>query len=1036
MAGRMSCLDENAALRFALGKCTPQERAAIDRHIDGCPTCRGLVSEAMGAGDGPRAATRADRPQAREAAEELPAPTQPDGDAFRPLPRGSAVGRYLVLQPLGSGGMAVVYEAYDPELDRRVAVKILRADPEPALAKEQRARMVREAQALARIAHPHVVQVFDVGELGDRVFIAMELVEGVTLRRWLAEKTRSRAEILDIFRQCGRARSAAHRAGLVHRDFKPENVLVDARGVARVTDFGLARAELSDAPAELAEAASSSAQRAMKGRLTRPGHILGTPKYIAPETIFEGRATAAADQFAFCVALYEALFGQDPFPGSSVMAVARAAREGELRPAPSGARVPPTLAQAVCRGLSGQPNRRFASMDDLVAALAEDAPVGRRRRWPLAAAAAVALLAGAGLGYHLLNRPAVGACPEVARASWGPAAREQVRQALLATHTPFSDETAARTVELLDGYSAALSGALRQACASSSTARADPTVGRAADCLQQRDAELSALVAVLSRADLEVTRHAVAAAASLPGVESCEATFAGRASPSPRPEALLAALARARALAACGPTPEAVNAARDSLQKARAASAPGLEAEAWLALGRVQHDREELAAAEESFYQAAWLAEGAGDDDVAASAPIELVPLVGCDEARPADGRRCAGEAQAALVRRGPSPELQAQLETGLARLAEQEGRYLESQSRFEGALALRERAADSPERVRALVGLGRVLAREGRLEEGLEKQKRALAVEERLFGPRHPEMAALLSSISGVLLDQGNPTDALAYAERALAIDSSALGDAHPEVARALLQVGASEIHLGRGRAAEEHLDRALSIQSKALGLEHPDLARTLLLQGGLAYEESRDEDARTLLSRALEICRQGLGPDAPLTAEVLQSRAEVELRAGDAAAAEKTLGQAARIREKALGPEHPDLALTQALLGRAYQRLGRWDEATALLVPAAQRLTSALGPAHPQLATALEGVAEAHLHAGALPEAATLFERALGLRQKRPGLRAELADAELGLARSLAASDPPRARELALKARAAYAEAGRADLARRAIR
>jgi hypothetical protein len=278
-----------------------------------------------------------------------------------PLGRGATVGRYVILDPVGAGGMGVVYAAYDPELDRRVALKLLspgRSGGEPG-----RLRLLREAQALARLAHPNVVTVHDAGTFGERVFVALELVEGETLRRWLRAEPRPWREVLARFLPAGRGLAAAHAAGLVHRDFKPENVLLGQDGRVRVADFGLAKA--LEEPEEAWGAAP------------------GTPAYMAPEQRRGMAADARSDQFSFCVALHEALYGERP----------------SARETPAGTQVPGWLRDVVLRGLKANPEERYPAMDDLLRDLERD-PAAVRRRW--LAAAAIVILAGGlfgGLGY-------------------------------------------------------------------------------------------------------------------------------------------------------------------------------------------------------------------------------------------------------------------------------------------------------------------------------------------------------------------------------------------------------------------------------------------------------------------------------------------------------------------------------------------------------------------------------------------------------------------------------------------------------------
>ncbi|MEM9491922.1 MAG: serine/threonine-protein kinase, partial [Myxococcota bacterium] len=356
------------------------------------------------------------------------------------LPAGTELHRYRIDEVLGRGGMGVVYRAHDPELDRAIAIKLLRLD-----SRRQVLRAQREAQALARLSHPNVVSVYDVGTFRGEVFIALELIDGVTLQEWLGQGERSVTEIVALFVAAGRGLAAAHAAGLVHRDFKPSNVVVGDDDRARVLDFGLARIddELSGddwpvvdhlaptadphaATAVLSEAAAperapaiepgaatasgaaivggsdertdhstppagslrsgtSSGGSLLSSQLTRVGAIIGTPAYMAPEQHAGQRVTARADQYSFCVALYEALYGTMPFTTNrDPETLRRAALRGQLRPPPEHSRVPRRLRTILARGLARTPGDRYPSMDVLLDALL--APP-RARRWALIAGA-------------------------------------------------------------------------------------------------------------------------------------------------------------------------------------------------------------------------------------------------------------------------------------------------------------------------------------------------------------------------------------------------------------------------------------------------------------------------------------------------------------------------------------------------------------------------------------------------------------------------------------------------------------------------
>jgi tetratricopeptide (TPR) repeat protein len=359
---RASCLSDQAALLFVERDLGPDEAAAVKEHIDGCGACRELISETA------RSFLVSEAPDERR------------GGMLR-------VGRYEMRSVLGAGAMGIVYAGYDPELDRPVALKVLLADRgEP----DDEGRLQREARAMARLSHPNVVTVYDVGSVGGQVFVAMELVEGRTLTVWLREASRAWPEILEVFVGAGRGLAAAHEAGVVHRDFKPDNVLVGTDGRARVTDFGLARHRAARRPA---------VDSAADIGLTRSGVFAGTPAYMAPEQFDGGQVEARSDQFGFCVALFEALYGVRPFAGATFAALAEGVRAGHVREPPPDHPVPLHVRRAVMRGLEADPARRWPTMTGLLDELASarDKPRGRRGRAALVVALAVLVVVG-GIG--------------------------------------------------------------------------------------------------------------------------------------------------------------------------------------------------------------------------------------------------------------------------------------------------------------------------------------------------------------------------------------------------------------------------------------------------------------------------------------------------------------------------------------------------------------------------------------------------------------------------------------------------------------
>ncbi|MDC0722635.1 serine/threonine-protein kinase [Nannocystis bainbridge] len=322
-------------------------------------------------------------------------PSQP-GALVGPVVAPPRFGRFAVLRTLGEGAMGVVYAAYDEELDRRIAIKVLRDAAQDPNARD---RMIREAQAMARLSHPNVVQVHEINEQDGQIYVAMEFVKGLTLRAWLSEQVHAWRPIRDIFVQAGRGLAAAHAEGLVHRDFKPDNVLIGNDGRARVADFGLAGTagqQPGVAPENNGDSVALHVGRhnAFSTSLTMAGTIMGTPAYMSPEQHLGSATDARSDQFSFCVALWTALYARPPFAGDNLIDLAESVCTGQLIKAPAN-EVPGFIHDALVRGLAVDPARRHPSMDFLIEALTRDLVVARPSRWRIAAVAIAAAVVAA-----------------------------------------------------------------------------------------------------------------------------------------------------------------------------------------------------------------------------------------------------------------------------------------------------------------------------------------------------------------------------------------------------------------------------------------------------------------------------------------------------------------------------------------------------------------------------------------------------------------------------------------------------------------
>ncbi len=386
----MECLDANSVQDLMAGALDESARAAAAGHLDGCDDCRNLISALARDAvkdtlrDVGLMATVASSAGIELAATMAPTETATTVDVkIRPSAFvGRTLGRYRVIERLGAGAMGVVFRAEDPELGRKVALKLLH-QPNAALTD----RLVREARSMAQVNDPNVVAVYDVGVADGSTYIAMELVKGETLRSWQTQ-TRTLSAITEAYLAAGRGLAAAHAAGIIHRDFKPDNCLIGDDGRVRVTDFGLASARaghdsLPGGPFRDGELEDSS-----------EGSVMGTPAYMAPEQFSGGNVDPRTDQFNFCVALYEALYGMRPFTGKTFHELADNVCDGKVRAAPATTRVSGALRAILLRGLSAKPGDRFPTMDHLLVELGRD----RAKPWRYTAIAAATLAAVLGLG--------------------------------------------------------------------------------------------------------------------------------------------------------------------------------------------------------------------------------------------------------------------------------------------------------------------------------------------------------------------------------------------------------------------------------------------------------------------------------------------------------------------------------------------------------------------------------------------------------------------------------------------------------------
>jgi serine/threonine protein kinase/tetratricopeptide (TPR) repeat protein len=777
------------------------------------------------------------------------------------LAKGASLGRYVVLGLLGRGGMGEVYAAYDPELDRKIAVKLLRAGggPSGSTGSDGRTRLLREAQAIARLSHPNVVVVYDVGTFKDSIFIAMEFIEGNTIGYWLAAGDRGWREVLDVYLAAGRGLAAAHDAGLVHRDFKPDNVMLTKAGQVRVMDFGLARvqrdagagAEPDDDPIAAAARASALAatlgeeleDRTMKldggggsrppvgpssGRmlgikLTQTGAILGTPAYMAPEQFAGKGGDARSDQFAFCVALYEGLYRGRPFAGTTPTALMASVVSGEVADPPADTRVPTWLRRVLLRGLATNPGQRWPSMSALLAALAQD-PAARRRRWAAATVGAV-LVAGSAIGAYRFTTGRHTLCaggPDRARAAWGPTQQESVARAFRASGSKNAASVLASVSARVGEYVARWEAMYRESCEATHVRgeQSAEVLDLRMSCLDERLAGVRALGEVLATADKSVVESARAATSALPALERCADVAMLRAvikppdDPATRSEvaALRERAAKLLPLAAAGRCNEAKTVGVPLLARARQVGYQPLEAETAIGLGRLADSCLDPHVAASYLEEAVLAAEASNDDEIAIRASSFFAVLRSDRLVDPAVGGFWVRHAAAILARFPNRPLLEAELASARAVWLGASGRDADALVEQRRSLDLRERAGGGVtlEAADTMLNLVVRLHALGRDEEAVALGERAQSLYAKLAGEDSGQMALLLLDLTEVLTALHRFDRAHAAIERALAIWRESGAEFY--LSYGLLYRARLQMAEGHGKEAGADLEQALT--------------------------------------------------------------------------------------------------------------------------------------------------------------------------------------------------------------------------------
>ncbi|HET6281238.1 MAG TPA: serine/threonine-protein kinase, partial [Polyangia bacterium] len=719
--------------------------------------------------------------------------------------------------------MGEVYAAYDPELDRKVAVKLLRAQPGNGVSQsEGRARILREAQAIAKLSHPNVVVVYDVGTFQDQVFIAMEFLEGHTVGYWLHAKERTWKEVVRVFLAAGRGLLAAHEKDLVHRDFKPDNVMVDKEGQVRVMDFGLARQmneKAADAPktptptrtitgvsapvpveiipdtlpaenrdvedlkwTRVVPAAGSTriqvllddgrpidtmpmvTSSAFEANLTRTGSMMGTPAYMSPEQFLGKQSDARTDQFSFCVALYEGLYGERPFAGKTLFGLTSNVVQGQVSEPPANSKVPAWIRKILLRGLKVDASQRYPSMKELLAALERDPAVARKKIALVAAAMVLPLIVGVGVRQSMrAQRSMCEGGPDKLAGVWElagsrpteTARKEAIHKAMLGTGKPYAEKVYENVSRALNDYVGSWASMYRETCESTQV-RGDQSadvLDLRMSCLNERLDGVKALTQVFTEATGEVVEKALSAVHGLPPLDRCSDVALLRMVVRPpddpkvriQVEELRRRLAQVKALYDAGRWARAMEIGSVVADEARTLGHTPLTAEALSVLGAIQDNAGQPALAERTYEDAYWTAEVSRHDEVRAEIATAQVWVVGYLQCRYKEAETWARYADGAIRRLGGHRErLQSWLLNNLGSVYELQGRSADALRVQQEALALKESVlpADHPDIALSLANTAVSFQALGRNSEALNHIDRSIAILEKALGPEHPDFA------------------------------------------------------------------------------------------------------------------------------------------------------------------------------------------------------------------------------------------------------------------------------------------------------
>ena len=875
---------------------------------------------------------------------------------------GTSIGRYVVLETIGRGGMGRVLRAYDPKLQREVALKVLRNYTASDAANQ---RMLREARAMAQLSHPNVVAVHDTEETKAGVVLVMEYVAGQALNEWLKSANRDWTEIIHHFVAAGRGVAAAHAAGLLHRDFKAANVLVASTGEIKVTDFGLARAAAGSRGASRGPQSEYNSLDSMDTVLTQVGVVVGTPRYMAPEQHRNAELTTAVDQYAFCVSLWHALVGTPPYRGKTVRALILA-KEGAIPSWPTEAPpLPRRMVDAIRRGLSFEPGDRWPSLSDLLDELRLDNRQ-RHRRWLAVGALGVVAIGGAVAmqwSSGSVQERCSGAQAQL-RGVWDDDRRAEVEAAMLGIGVSYAGGVWTRAAEHLDDYANEFTTLHRESCLATtvreeqSSAAMDLQMG----CLHRAKVSLGAVTDVLASADAEVVRRTTRVLDRLPPLSRCADLEALQKAVQPPPPEEAEAVDEVRALLSRLGSQRAAgrfDAALETLHTAEALSESvtyePLHTERLLAEGELLDDRGDYPEAEAALRRALEQAARWHQLEAVGSAAATLLGVIGNHQKRYDEALHYR---ELAMGLAAGDPAREARVLSSYAVILNGQGRFNEAAAEHRRALS-RLVASVGPEHAavgRARSNYASVLRKQGEFTEMESEYRQAVAIFEKTLGPDHPDVAGSRTNLGLILQSQGKFEEAETEQRRAVAGLSAALGDEHPLVALARSNLGGALRDLDKFAEAEEEYRRVVELRVALYGANHPSIARALTQIASTLTARGQLDEADAELRRALAMQEGSLGPDHPDIAACRSSLAANESTRGHHVEAEQGYRQALASILKSRGPEHLGAIETRIALALTLRAQGRHAEAKDELHAAVEGASKTLSPTHAVLVRATD--------------------------------------------------------------------------------